>query len=109
MENIIDLKKDIELIKNKIKECRDKNMIKDFDIEMAVMTDLPEQYNQYPWLIKRLSKSNDDQYLKKFVNALESVAKGESSLASVELKLGEELKNKFIDPILEKNKQNTTN
>ena len=95
MENIIDLKKDIELIKNKIKECRDKNMTKDFDIEMAVMTDLPEQYNQYPWLIKRLSKTNNEEYLEKFVSALESVAKGESTLASVELKLGEELKNKF--------------
>ena len=106
MENITDLKKDIELIKNKIKECRDKNITKDFDIEMVVMTDLPEQFNQYPWLIKRLCKSNNDEYLEKFVNALESVAKGESTLASVELKLGEELKNKFFDPILEKNKQN---
>jgi hypothetical protein len=106
MENIEVLKKDIQLIKNKISECVSNKFTDCFDIEMKIMTELPEQYNDYPWLIKRLSKSNftDDKWLDKFISSLESVAKGESTLASVELKLGEELKQEYIDPILEKNK-----
>ena len=57
MENIEVLKKDIQLIKNKISECVSNKFTDCFDIEMKIMTELPEQYNDYPWLIKRLSKS----------------------------------------------------
>jgi len=41
--------------------------------------------------------------LNKFILELEGVVKGNQSLASVELKLGMELKQQFIDPVLEQN------
>jgi len=75
-----------------------------FEIEMHIMTELPELYEQYPFLIKRLSKSIDDSYLDKFLKGIEEVAKGEKSLAAVELNFGLELKKTFIDSVLDKKK-----
>ena len=98
-----ELKLDILTIKNKITECRNNNIIDAFMIEMNIMENLPDLYSQYPYLIKKLLKDNDESYLNKFISELEAVVKGNKSLSSVELKLGTELKQQFIDPILEQN------
>jgi len=101
LQKIDDLKKDMIAIREMVAKCRNEG--KDgFDIEMNVMIQLPEMYEQYPFLVKRLSKSTDDSYLDKFINSIEQVAKGEKSLAAVELNLGLELKKKFIDSVLDK-------
>ena len=106
MDNVQNLKKDIKAIKDKIVECRNNKVTEAFDIEMTVMTELPELYNDYPWLIKRLSKSEDYEYLTKFVDSLEAVSKGDKTLAAVELTLGMDLKRKFLDPVLDKLEKN---
>jgi hypothetical protein len=100
LHKIKELKKDIKTIQDKIKECKEKGKSDDFDIEMTLMTEIPQLYSDYPWLIKRLSKSQEDAYLVKFIASLESVMKGEKTLASVELALGMELKQQFIDPVV---------
>jgi hypothetical protein len=103
LQKIEDLKKDMNIIRETVAKCRTEG--KDgFDIEMHVMTELPELYEQYPFLIKRLSKSTDDSYLDKFLKAIVEVSNGEKSLAAVELNLGLELKKKFIDSVLDKKK-----
>lgn len=106
MNKMVELKTDIETIKNKIIECKNNNITDEFKIEMTIMEELPDMYSTYPFLIKRLLKNGNETYLNKFINELENVAKGEQSLASVELKLGMELKQQFIDPILEQNGKN---
>ena len=53
MDNIISLKKDINVLRNKVTECKKSNITDSFDIEMKIMTELPELYDSYPWLIKR--------------------------------------------------------
>jgi hypothetical protein len=101
VEGIDKLKLDIKTIKDKIEECKKKKFTT-FDTEMCIMTELPEQYDSYPWLIKMFSKCKDNEYesyilyLTKMVTSLESVAKGESTLASVEMKLGQELYDKYV-------------
>lgn len=151
MDKIVELKTDVQMIKNKINECVDKNIFIPFDIEMIIMSELPEIYDQYPMLIKNTIKvqlinykinklreqgitdketiinafKNDsnyeeifnnsiylinsivsgqflDSFLDKMISNLESVIKGDKSLASVEMNLGMELKNKFLDPHLDK-------
>jgi hypothetical protein len=104
LKKMVELKTDIQMIKNKINDCKTKKITDSFQVEMIIMEELPELYGQYPYLIKRLLKNEDESYLNKFVDELESVVKGDQSLASVELKLGMELKQKFIDPILEQQK-----
>ena len=107
VDKMTELKLDIQTIKNKINECKNKDITDGFIIEMTIMEELPELYTNYPFLIKKLLKNNsDDTYLNKFINELDSIVKGEQSLASVELKLGMELKQQFIDPILEQNGKN---
>jgi len=100
------IKKNIVILKEKIKECKEKGITTPFDIEMTVLTELPEIYDDHHSLVKRLSKSEDDTILNKFLEQIEEVIKGNQSLASTELKLGLELKKQFVDPILEKNKNN---
>ena len=100
MIKMVELKTDIHLIKEKIEEYKKNNIIDSFKIEMRLLEDLPEQYSNYPWLIKRLSKSTDHKYLDKFLESLEKVMNGEQSLASAELNLGLELKKEFIDPLI---------
>ena len=103
LQKIEDLKKDMKIIRETVAKCRSEG--KDgFDIEMHVMTELPELYEQYPFLVKRLSKSSDESQLDKFLVSLEEVSKGEKSLAATELNLGLELKKKFIDSVLDKKK-----
>jgi len=106
LQKLEELKKDIQLIKSKIEENKIKGITDSFKLELILLEELPDQYDQYPWLIKRLTKSDDDSYLNKFLESLENVALGKSSLAATELKLGTELKKQFIDPILEKNNLN---
>jgi hypothetical protein len=107
IEGIEKLKTDINVIRNKIEECK-KNNLNTFDTEMKMMTELPEQYDSYPWLIKMFSKCKDNDYesfityLTKIVTSLESVSKGESTLASVEMKLGQELYDKYAADIVNK-------
>ena len=101
LQKIEDLKKDMKAIREMVSNCR-KAGKESFDIEMTLMTELPELYDHYPFLIKRLSKSTDDSYLDKFLIAIDEVAKGEKTLAAVELNLGLELKKKFIDSVIEK-------
>jgi len=100
-QKIEELKTDMKSIREMVANCR-KEGKEAFDIEMTIMTELPELYEQYPFLVKRLSKSTDDSYLDKFITAIEQVSKGEKSLAAVELNLGLELKEKFIDSVINK-------
>ena len=102
MEKFIQMKKDIDTLKKKIAECKLKGITKPFDIEMTILTELPEIYDHHHSLVKRLSKSEDDAILNKFLDQIEQVIKGHQSLASTELNLGLELKKTFIDPLLEK-------
>lgn len=98
MEKFDQLKSDINTIKNKIVECNDKQLSK-FDIEMTLMTELPELYNSYPWLIKSFSRSQPSEFMimmNKMVGSLETVVKGEATLASVEMKLGQELFDHYV-------------
>ena len=105
MQDFLNKKRNIQLIRDKLKEYRTNGVKDSFELELKIMEELPEQYSEFPWLIKRLTKSEDETYLNKFLESLERVVTGEQSLASAELNLGLELKQQFIDPILNKQEQ----
>lgn len=73
-----------------------------FDLELKFMESHPEFYQQYPFLVKKLCKKEDISMLFKMLSNLDQVEKGEKSLASVELKLGNELANQYIYPKINK-------
>ena len=103
LEGVIELKANIAELRQKIQDLKNKKITDPFQMEMIIMEELPEIYSKYPWMTKKLTKGEEDGYLDKFVDGIESVIKGEKTLASVELKLGMELKEKYVDPVL-KNK-----
>ena len=94
----------IDIMKTKIKSIQDKicnfkNEGKnDSDIEAYFFNNDIDFYEKYPYLIKKLIKGGDLSMLDKFLNSLEKVHNGEQSLASTELKLGEDLAQKYLYP-----------
>jgi hypothetical protein len=96
----------VDLIKsnvNEIQETISQNPNTDpFDLELKFMESHPEFYYQYPFLVKKLCKKEDITMLFTMLSNLDQVEKGEKSLASVELKLGDELANQYIYPKMNK-------
>jgi len=95
-----------DLIKSNVSEIQEiisQNPNADpFDLELKFMESHPEFYQQYPFLVKKLCKKEDISMLFKMLSNLDQVEKGEKSLASVELKLGNELANQYIYPKMNK-------
>lgn len=97
-----ELKTDFEIMNviESIKKCKEiMDNIKPydaFDAEMEIMTQLPEFYQDHPFLIKRLVRQEDMSFLFTMLRNLQQVQEGKQTLASTELKLGDELANKFI-------------
>jgi hypothetical protein len=96
----------IEFIKlnvNEIQEIISQNPNTDpFDLELKFMESHAEFYQQHSFLVKKLCKKEDIGMLFTMLNNLDQVEKGEKSLASVELKLGNELADKYIYPKINK-------
>lgn len=99
-----DIKKNIIQLQIKLKELKTMNITEPFDLEMAVLNCMPEFYDNYPSIVKRLCKEEiqDNTYLYKMLELLHDVEKGDKSLASVEYNLGEELAQKFVYPVVKK-------
>lgn len=96
----------VDLIKSNVSEIQEiisQNPHSDpFDLELKFMESHPEFYHQYPFLVKKLCKKEDISMLFKMLTNLDQVEKGEKSLASVELKLGNELADQYIYPKMKK-------
>ena len=73
-----------------------------FEYELKILTDFPEFYDEYPFLVKKLCKKDDINILYKMLDNLDMVENGNKSLASVEHNLGSELANKYLYPVVNK-------
>jgi hypothetical protein len=71
-----------------------------FEIEMEIMNNYPEFYEQYPFLVKKLCKGEDLGILYKMIEGLKKVESGEKTLTQVELPLGQELADEYLYPSL---------
>jgi hypothetical protein len=96
------IKKHVELIRNLINKMILENKTDPFEYESEIMTQYPDFYQDYPSLVKTLCKKDDISILMKMLDSLDMVQNGNKSLAGVELKLGEELANKYLYPNMKK-------
>ena len=101
--NISLIKTTINNINDIILRMSNNGTTEPFDFEMEIMSQYPEFYNEYPFLVKKICKREDISMLYKMFENLEQVQSGNKSLASVELKLGNELADKYINPAIKKN------
>jgi hypothetical protein len=100
MDTMDNMKKDIELIKNKIKEYKQNGITDNFAIELKILEELPKQYDDYRNLIKRLIKSDDDSYLNKMLESLGNIIEGKQSFELVDKNIKDSLNEQFVNPIL---------
>jgi hypothetical protein len=93
--DVNDLKNKIESIKLKITELKEKSTTNN-DIEAYFFNNEEQLYQKYPYLIKKLIKNDDLEFLDKMISNLEMVESGEQTFASTELKLGKELADQYL-------------
>lgn len=102
----------VNTIKDTIKQVSDRmDILKNsgvtdpFDFEMDILTNMPEFYQEYPFLVKKITSGHNLEYLYKMLDTLEQVQTGNKSFASAELNLGNELADKYLYPSLKKDKK----
>lgn len=93
--NIQLIQNTINIINNDINNETNKNK-STFELELYIMTQYPDFYSNYPFLVKKLCKKDDIEILYKMFNNLNDVELGNNTLANVELTLGNELAQQFI-------------
>ena len=99
-----ELRKKINLIVEKVAELRKKNITDSFELEMYFIDNMTDYYESYPHLIKRLCReeNQDNSFLYKMIDNLEQVDKGQKNIYGVEIALGNELANKYLYPVIDK-------
>lgn len=99
--NVKEMREKINYVQNKISELMKENK-NNVDIEMYFLENDSEFYEKYPYLIKKLIKGGSLEFLDVMLNNLEKVESGQQTMASTELKLGEDLASKYLYPKVNK-------
>jgi len=95
------MREKIYCIQTKIAELATQNK-NNTDIEMFFMENDSDFYEKYPYLIKKLVKGGSLEFLEIMLENIEKIEKGEQTKAATELKLGEDLANQFLYPVVKK-------
>jgi hypothetical protein len=98
------LRENVNTIIKLINDYRNKGIKDDFELEMLILNNYPELYEEYPAIIKRLCReeNQDNTILFQMIEQLENIEKGETTMEKVEKELGEELAEKFVYPLVKK-------
>tara|TARA_B100001287_G_C22540666_1_gene461979 strand:- start:473 stop:808 length:336 start_codon:yes stop_codon:yes gene_type:complete len=102
--DIKNLKSKVKTVSLKIKELVEQKKT-DVEIEVYFMENDSKFYEEYPYLIKKLIKGGSLEFLDIMLNNLEKVEEGKQTLASTELKLGQDLANKYLYPKVNKTEE----
>jgi hypothetical protein len=97
----------IQTIQNILKQLRNDGITDPFQLEVYFIEHYTYLFDEFPALIKRLCReeNQDNSFLYKMLDTLDKVNKGDESMASAELKLGDELAQKFIYPFINKSNE----
>ena len=100
--NVTYIKEHVNMINEHIKKMELQGKKDVFEFEMELLEVFPEFYDAHPSLVKKLCKREDISFLYKMLENLDQVEKGNKSIASVEMNLGQELAGKFLYPVVNK-------
>ena len=100
--NANNLRNKITNIQEKILELRESNKT-DVEIEMYFVDNEKDTYENYPFLVKKLIKGGSMDYLDVMLKSIEKMEKGEQTRASIEAKLGNDLAQEFLYPVINNN------
>jgi hypothetical protein len=93
----------LKLLETTIAEQRKQGKTDSFELEVYIIENMTDFYDEYPSIVKRLCReeNQDNTMLYRMIETLEQVKKGEKSIETVELQLGHELAEKFVYPIIQ--------
>jgi hypothetical protein len=98
------IKEHISKINEYVKEEKIKGKYDNLDYELGIMDKYPEFYQSYPYLVKKVCRGEDLDMLEIMFKNLEVVESGKESFTNVETKLGQNLANQYLDPVVNKQK-----
>jgi hypothetical protein len=93
--DVNEIKEKVQLITEKVNELRSNN-VSNIEIESYFFNNEEALYQKYPFLIKKIIKNDNLDFLDKMVSNLQMVETGDQTFASTELKLGEELAKEYL-------------
>jgi len=96
--NTTDLKEKITYATNIINKLKEESK-SDNEIEAYFFNEDEQFYQKYPYLIKKLIKADNMEFLNKMIDNLVQVESGNQTFASTELKLGTELAEEYLPNI----------
>ena len=88
------IKKNINDINNEIIKLKKQKLITVYDLEITIMDLYSEFYNNYPFLVKKLCKSDNIDMIYTMLNELEKVEQGDD-FKDIENKLANNLATKY--------------
>jgi len=95
------LRQTIKEIQEFVETIKEKN---NMQREIAIANKFPEFWDNYPFLVKKLVKDNQDlSMLYTMLGKIEKIDKGELSMTSVEYELGNKLADQYLTPVLKAN------
>ena len=103
MEHKMDfIEENLQFLKKRLEDLRNLGIEDSFDLEMDIMNSMPEFYENFPSIVKRLcrDKDQDNTYLYKMIDLLKDVEKGDKNINEIEFLLGNELAEKYIYPVV---------
>ncbi len=96
------LKKDIDQIKKNVEEFRKEGLTNPAEIEVKYLEKHPELYEKYVFLTKKIIKGENLEMLDKMLKSIDNINNGADKFKE-EVKLGEELSEKYIPSNLKNN------
>ena len=104
-----DIKDKVKHIKKRIVEINNSGLTDAIDIENKLYEELPDFYDEYPFLVKKLVSGGDITFLYKMLDTLDCVQKGRKSFAGAELDLGKKLADDYLHPVVQKENERLRN
>ena len=97
------LRENIQFLINKIEELKSNGITDSFELELYFINNMSDLYDEYPFLIKKLCKEKQDlSFLYKMIESLDKINNGEETKENIEAKLGNELAEKYLYPLIKK-------
>ena len=96
----------VNIIISKITDLKKEGITDSYQLELYFIENMPDFYDNFAFLIKKLCReeNQDNSFLFKMLDSIDQVNQGNTSLTNVEMKLGEELAEKYLYPALNKDK-----
>lgn len=97
------LRENIQFLINKIEELKSNGITDSFELELYFINNMTDLYDEYPFLIKKLCKEKQDlSFLYKMIDSLDKINNGEETKENIEAKLGNELAEQYLYPLIKK-------